>query len=77
MKNIVFLLFTVLLFTISKNSSSQTAQWSPGTETFEAGTTLPTASGWATSGTWTINNSGGHSGTITNSNPISIKFIKN
>lgn len=63
MKNIVFLLFTILLFTISKNSSSQTAQWSPGTETFEAGTTLPNASGWATSGTWTINNSGGHSGT--------------
>lgn len=63
MKNIVFVFFTTLLLTLSKNVSSQTAQWSPGTETFEAGTTLPTTSGWATAGTWTINNGGGHSGT--------------
>jgi len=63
MKNIVFVFLIILLLTLSKKVSSQTAQWSPGTETFEAGTTLPTTSGWATSGTWTINNSGGHSGT--------------
>jgi hypothetical protein len=53
----------LLLILLFNRGFAQNAQWSPATESFEGGTTYPTASGWVSGGSWTISNAGGHTGT--------------